>query len=252
MNNSTLDIIQKETREHADNKRLSFYEDLGPELSYSRQIFFDHPLILRCCEDVLPFLNDEFGHGIKHAKNVAIEGGAIILAESFYRDQGWARHFVLLAHIAGLLHDICRSEEDHASEGAKVSQYILKDYPLTDRDKTMISRAIELHEAFRPYTPPEDPEEFSLSASLYDADKFRWGPDNFITTLWEICDYQEWSLDRIMEKFPEGLRIIESIQDTFRSETGRVYGPEFIEAGLEIGDFVYRRLRQHNRQGPEQ
>jgi len=244
MNSSTLDIIQKEAQDCAANKRLSFYEDLAPELSYSRQIFFDHPLILRCCEDVLPFLNDEPRHGIKHAKNVAIESGAIVLAESFYQDQEWSRHFVLLAQIAGLLHDICRSEEDHATEGAKVSQHILEDYPLTDRDKAMVASAIDLHEAFQPYTPPEDPEEFFLSGALYDADKFRWGPDNFITTLWEICDYEEWSLNDIKDKFPEGLRIIESIQDTFRTQTGQVYGPEFIEAGLEIGDFVYRRLRQ--------
>jgi hypothetical protein len=242
---NTLEIIQHEAQEHARQKRLSFYDDLSPELSYSRQIFFDHPLILRCCEDVLPFLNDEFGHGIKHSKNVAIEAGAIILAETFYRDQERARHFVLLTHIAALLHDICRREPDHAVEGAKLSYYVLKDYPLTDWDKSMLHKAIELHEAFQPYTPPEDPDHFFLSAALYDADKFRWGPDNFITTLWEICDYQDWPLSQIKDKFPEGLRIIESIQDTFRTQTGRVYGPEFIEAGLEIGDFVYRRLKQY-------
>jgi hypothetical protein len=252
MNSNTLDIIQKEAQEYASHKRLSFYDDLAPELSYSRQIFFDHPLILRCCEDVLPFLNDEFGHGIKHSKNVAIESGAIVLAESFYRDQERSRHLVLLAHIAALLHDICRLEEEHAVEGARMSHYILKDYPLTDRDKGLLHTAIEFHEAFRPYTPPEDPEEFFLSAALYDADKFRWGPDNFITTLWEICDYQEWPLDKIMDKFPEGLRIIDSIQDTFRSQTGRVYGPEFIETGLEIGDFVFRRLREHVRRSAAQ
>ncbi len=252
MNSNPLDLIQKEARECASNKRLSFYDDLAPELSYSRQIFFDHPLILRCCEDVLPFLNDEFGHGIKHAKHVAIEAGAILLTEGFNRDQERCRHLVLLAHIAALLHDICRSEEEHAREGANLCHYILKDYPLTDRDKDMIHTAIELHEAFRPYTPPEDPEEFFLSAALYDADKFRWGPDNFITTLWEICDYQEWPLDKIRDKFPEGLRIIESIQNTFRTHTGQVYGPEFIEAGLEIGDFVYRRLNEATRRSTEQ
>jgi len=245
MNNNMLNIIQKEAQDYASNKRLSFYDDLAPELSYSRQIFFDHPLILRCCEDVLPFLNDEFGHGIKHSKNVAIESGAIILAESFYRDQERSRHFVLLAHIAALLHDICRSEQNHAVEGAKISHYILKDYPLSDRDMAILHTAIEAHEAFQPYTPPQDPEEFFVSAALYDADKFRWGPDNFITTLWEICDYQEWSLNMIKDKFPESLRIIESIQDTFRTHTGRVYGPEFIEAGLEIGEFVYRRLKEN-------
>ena len=239
-----LDRIQEEARDFASKKRLSFYDDLAPELSYSREIFFDHPLILRCSEDVLPFLNDDYGHGIKHSKNVAIESGALILAESFYSDQGRARHLVLLAHIAALIHDICRLEPEHAREAAQLSPQILKDYPLKDRDLAMIQSAIERHEAFAPYTPLRDPEEDLLCACLYDADKFRWGPDNFITTLWEICDYEEWSVSTIRDKFPEGLRVIESIQDTFRSPTGQVYGPEFIETGLEIGEMVYRRLKQ--------
>lgn len=242
--NNLLDFIQKEAKDYARGKRLSFYDDLAPELSYSRKVFFDHPLILRCCEDVLPFLNDDYGHGIRHSKNVAIEAGAIILAESFTESQHHCRHLVILAQVSALLHDICRLEPNHAREASNLAPRILKDYPLGDRDLEMIQTAINQHEAFQPYTPPQDPDEGLLVASLYDADKFRWGPDNFITTLWEMCDYEEWPLKKILEKFPQGLRTIESISVTFRSGTGQIYGPEFIDTGLEIGNFVYRRLKQ--------
>jgi hypothetical protein len=37
---------------------------------------------------------------------------------------------------------------------------------------------------------------------------------------------------------------IAEIKDTFRSETGRVYGPEFIDLGLKIGEKIYQFLKE--------
>jgi len=37
---------------------------------------------------------------------------------------------------------------------------------------------------------------------------------------------------------------IARIKDTFRTETGKVYGPEFIDLGLAIGEKIYRFLQE--------
>ena len=222
-----------------------FYESLAAELAFSRELFFDHPLVIRCCEDVLPFLADDYGHGIDHSKKVALEGGAIALAEARALGMDTARHLCLLSQLSGLLHDICRLDPQHAQRGAELSMRILADFPLTDVDKRMIAFAVRNHEAFRPRESSADHLEELLAAVLYDADKFRWGPDNFGTTLWEICDYEEWCLCEILMKFPEGIDRIRSIANTFRTEIGRTYGPEFIELGLNLGNRLYSILQRY-------
>lgn len=243
--NKLFKILKTEAREMASRQRPSFYEHFGPELAYSREIFFDHPLVLRCAEDALPFLHDDFGHGVEHCKNVSIESGAIILAELYHRDLALGRHLLLLAQLAGLLHDICRLEEEHAKLGADLARKILKDFPLSESDIEMVAFSISNHEAFQLSDPAPDFPAFLVSGALYDADKFRWGPDNFTTTLWKICDYQEWPLSKIVERFPQGLQIINSIGETFRTSTGQIYGPEFIDCGLKVGNYIYRRIQQH-------
>ena len=242
--NETLLKLKEETKKIISKRLPKFYTDLTSELSFAKKLFFEHPLIRRCYEDVFPFLKDQFGHGIKHAKKVAIEAGAIVLAESFVHHSKDGQHLVILAELAGLLHDICRLEDDHAYKGAELSRKILKDFPLSSFDVEAISFAIENHEAFQNKKLANDYVKDLISDALYDADKFRWGPDNFDTTLWEICDYMNWDLGKIVERFPKGLKIIDSIKDTFRTTTGQIYGPEFIEIGLEIGNFVYRRLKE--------
>ena len=242
MKNKIFEILKNETKAYSAKFNLSFYEHFAAELSYAKELFFDHPLILRCSEDVLPFLNDDFGHGVNHSKKVAIEAGALVLIECFHKDATQCRHLVLLAELCGLMHDICRLEPDHAVEGAHLAMKILTDFPLSDEEKEAIFYAIKTHEAFKPIDPPPSQEAKLLSDVLYDADKFRWGPDNFTTTLWEICDYQEWPLEKIIERFPKGIEAIKSISNTFRTSTGQIYGPEFIEVGLKIGNFVYQKL----------
>ncbi len=243
MKNSIFETLKLEAKKYASTFHLTFYDHFLPELSYSREIFFDHPLVMRCAQDAIPFLHDDYGHGVEHSKKVAIEAGAIVMAEFFHSDANLCRHMVVLAEISGILHDICRLEPDHARESSILASRILRDFPLSDRDKEMICYAIATHEAFTSSSsPPPNHLASLLSGALYDADKFRWGPDNFTTTLWEICDYEDWSLDKIIERFPKGIEIIRSISNTFRTNTGQIYGPEFIEAGLKIGNFIYQKL----------
>ena len=241
-----LEQVKREAKNLAGMQpQPRFYDRFAPELAFSKDLFFDHPLIVRCCEDVLPFLVDDYGHGIDHAKKVAVDAGAIALVEAQPWGMDQARHLCLLAQLSGLLHDICRLEPEHALRGAEVSAQILADFPLEDRDKEMIAFAIRNHEAFRPMETSADHQEELLASCLYDADKFRWGPDNFGTTLWEICDYEEWCMREILAKFPEGVERIRSIANTFRTEVGKTFGPEFIELGLSLGNRLYTLLRRH-------
>ncbi|RQD66483.1 MAG: hypothetical protein D5R98_02620 [Desulfonatronovibrio sp. MSAO_Bac4] len=240
-----LTYVREKSREMARQCNLDFYIDFAAEHSLAKEIFFTHPLMVRLREDVLPFLNDGYGHGIKHSKLVAIDAGTLgIIETKTVNNPAESKKFCILAQMCGLLHDICRLEDDHAVKAAEFSEIILKDYPLSTEDKNNIAFAVRTHEAFKTWPRGDTSSSRLLSAALYDADKFRWGPDNFITTLWEICYYEEWTLQEIIERFPAGLQMMEKIIDTFRTPTGRIYGPEFIRCGLEIGSGVYRLLKQ--------
>lgn len=240
-----LKELRRQAREMASRQPIpAFYLDCAVELQFAWDMFFDHPLILRLQEDCLPFLYDDYGHGVEHSKKVAQEACAIALVEGSALPPEDCRQMGLLAQFAGLLHDTCRLEGHHAERGAEVARMILKDYPLSDQDRERVAQAIEVHEAFRPGQElPEEPKARLLAGALYDADKFRWGPDNFVTTLWEICDYEEWSLPEITDRFPEGLSRVESVAGTFRTRTGRKYGPEMIAQGMMLGRALHEQLK---------
>lgn len=220
-----------------------FYRICAAQLETARGAFFDDPLAYRMQQDVLPFLYDDYGHGVEHAKKVAIEAAAIVLVEAGKADPERSRRLARLALLAGLLHDICRLEPEHAARGAEVAHLILQDYPLAAEDKAAVVRAVACHEAFALCDETPDPDADLLAGALYDADKFRWGPDNFVTTLWEICDYLEWPLDEVARRFPEGVERIRQVADTFRTGVGRTFGPEFIEQGLVLGQDLYLLLQ---------
>lgn len=243
MKNEILRRIKQESAAIKPESLPSFYTAMSAELASSRDTFFSHPMVLRCREDVLPFLNDEFGHGIDHSKKVAIEASALILGEAKAIGFDAARRLALMAMLSGLLHDTCRLEGEHASRGAELSLLILRDYPLTDDEKQMIASAVRCHEAFSPPMDFGHAQTQLLADALYDADKFRWGPDNFMTTLWEICNYQDWSLEQILDRFPAGLEMVSAVQNTFRTSSGKIYGPEFIEQGLVMGRKIYQIIQ---------
>jgi len=212
-----------------------FYLEREEEVALSRKWFAAEPLVEKALR-IVGEREDCLGHGLIHVRKVAIDVGALILIE-----EGGApadvrvRRFVLLAHLSGLLHDIRRSEKNHAELGADEAAAILASFPLSDEECADVAGAIRNHEAFRPSRTETGPKARLLSDALYDADKFRWGPDNFTETIWAMTAPRAIPLRELLPRFPVGMQGVERIKKTFRTATGRKYGPDFIERGLEIG-----------------
>ena len=100
----------------------------------------------------------------------------------------------------------------------------------------MIVKAIANHEAFQSNEPLESPNGQLLSDALYDADKFQWGPENFTETLWAMLALRKTeNVPLLFQRFPQSMEGIERIRSTFRTPTGKTFGPDFIDRGLEIG-----------------
>jgi len=100
--------------------------------------------------------------------------------------------------------------------------------------------AIRNHEAFRDTVTVDSREGALISDCLYDADKFRWGPDNFTDTLWDMVDFKRPSLSDFLRRYPSGMESLVLIKSTFRTATGKKYGPQFIDHGITIGDELLR------------
>ena len=223
-----------------------FYREKVNEVDDSRRLFENNPIV-QSCLDILATNESSYGHGLSHARKVAIDSGAIVLIEGIHLAKGnTLKRMVLLAHLAGVSHDIKRSHSDHAIEGAKEAEKILKGFDLGHDERKAISQAIENHEAFKPCHPLNSPTDQLLSDALYDADKFRWGPDNFREMIWDIIIPRKIPLSTVLDHFTTGLEGIEKIRDTFRTTTGREYGPDFIDIGLKIGRKLYSELRIKN------
>jgi len=218
-----------------------FYREKAREVEQSRQLY-EHHADVQTCVAILQE-NESYGHGLSHARKVAIDSGAIILIEENNGATELSLHRrVLLAHLAGVLHDIKRSSPNHAREGAKEADTILKSFDLDKAERRTISQAIENHEAFQPHHPLDTISDQLLSDALYDADKFRWGPDNFTEMIWDIIIPRKIPLSTVLDRFSAGLEGIKKIRETFRTITGREYGPDFIDIGLKIGKQLYSEL----------
>ncbi len=220
-----------------------FYRTHKKELDRSLRSFSESKVILRC-RSYLDESKLHPAHGIQHGEMVALEAGAILEIESasILRRPERTEELILCAQIAGLFHDIKRSEEDHTIKGSKETEKILSDFDLDDKYKRYISAAIRNHEAFKEVISSENEEAKLISDSLYDADKFRWGPDNFTTTLWLIMECSRISAKTLYSNFLEKMEGVGKIKNTFRTETGRIFGPEFIDLGINIGNEIYREM----------
>jgi HD superfamily phosphodiesterase len=219
-----------------------FYLHHDREMEQSRRLFEQAPMVSQCL-GIVEAYGDCFGHGLLHVRKVAIDAGAIILAEVDNAPlMADAERLILLAHLAGLLHDIKRDEKDHARAGAREASGILVKFALEERECSAIARAIANHEAFQALEALDEPLDQLLSDALYDADKFRWGPDNFTETLWAMLDARKASLAVALPRFPRGMDALRKIRSTFRTPTGREYGPDFIDLGLEIGRRFYEEM----------
>jgi hypothetical protein len=221
----------------------SFYALFKNELDTSLSIFSSNEIVQKCRS----YLDDSRlhpAHGIRHCETVAVEAGALVRIECQANNmpEPSVDAIILCSQLAGLLHDIKRMEENHTIAGSIEAEKILNDFDLDDRYRRYITSAIRNHEAFKQVLESEDESAKLISDSLYDADKFRWGPDNFTITLWLIMESSETPLKKLYDIFQEKMEGIKKIKGTFRTKTGRTYGPEFIDLGIYIGNEVYKEI----------
>lgn len=220
----------------------SFYTAHRGELESSASSFRDNS-VLHACRAHIDEARLHPAHGLSHCEKVAIEAGAIVLAERAGEHAG-TEELMSCAHLAGLLHDITRSGKDHSVTGSIEAGRILEDFGIRKKEKRYVTAAIRNHEAFREVLMSEDESARLVSDALYDADKFRWGPDNFTTTLWLMIKASGTSARTLYNTFQEKMAGIRRIKETFRSATGRRYGPEFIDFGIEIGNEIYSEMER--------
>ncbi|MDY6795577.1 MAG: HD domain-containing protein [Actinomycetota bacterium] len=226
----------------ADLGEPRFYREKSEEVAFSRGLFEENAMV-RFGMCIVEERANIFGHGLSHVRKVAVDAGALVIIEGKRRRLGKEMdRLLVLAQLAGVLHDIKRTEPDHARRGAEEAAVILKDFDIDERERLAVIQAIRNHEAFKPAEPLDEPSLQILSDVLYDADKFRWGPDNFTETVWMMVAPLQVPLADLMESFAPSMRGIERIKDTFRTATGMEYGPDFIAMGLEIGERLYQEL----------
>jgi hypothetical protein len=221
-----------------------FYRQEAAALNRSEFLFQTTPLVEELRRSVAGLLEDDFGHGMLHARKVAVEAGALAHIEG--RTGGMpgralARQ-VCLAHCAGLLHDIRRKQPNHAEQSARHAQRLMSGRPFTPGEIADICIAIRNHEAFKSTWALETREAALLSDCLYDADKFRWGPDNFTDTLWAMTVFNRPPLKEFMRRFPRGMESLARIKTTFRTPAGKKYGPQFIDLGIAAGEALCRLM----------
>lgn len=226
-----------------DLPRPLFYCRQPDAVRRSEELLKTHALILKCHAH-LDESQLECAHGLCHCEAVARDAGAIVLIEGHNRGMNQADIDPLFtaAIMAGLLHDIKRREQDHAVRGSLEAEKILKTLSVDERSRSFISYAIRNHEAFKAVCDLNDADGCMVSDALYDADKFRWGPENFTGTLWIMVEDHQTPPEVLYGSFKEKMNGIEKIKETFRTGTGKQYGPEFIDQGLTIGNAIYEEM----------
>ena len=223
-----------------------FYQDHSKLMASTEKFFNDDPVISKLRNYLSSHLDDNYGHGMEHAIKVTIEAGVLMNIEGAAKgyEEGFLQDRIRLVQCAGLLHDIKRKSKAHARVGAEHARTVLQDYPFSADEIEDVYRAIHNHEAFTDNLGIETPEGELVADCLYDADKFRWGPDNFTYTLWDMISIYNPPLTKFMERYPKGMEGIERIKSTFRTDTGKKYGPQFIDFGLAIGEELYEVIRR--------
>jgi hypothetical protein len=222
-----------------------FYHDHGLAYEASKKLFDSDLVVKKLLSFVAGTLEDDFGHGLMHAVKVSQDAGTLVHIEAQLSgyDKDRLCRLVCLVQTAGLLHDIKRKRKDHSAHAATYAKKVLKKYPFSPEEIENICGAIQNHEAFKDNIDVDTPEGELLSNCLYDADKFRWGPDNFHDTLWDMVSYFNPPLDKFMDGYPQGMEKLETIKATFRTPTGKKFGPQFIDLGLAIGEELYEVIK---------
>jgi hypothetical protein len=218
--------------------RPDFYQECIQANDLSKQLFTSNRIISQLLEFVSEHIENDFGHGIDHATKVSLDAGALLIIEcnEVGRPFSEIERKVLTVQCAGLLHDIMRKEQNHAIKGAEFARKTLRIYSLTLQEIDEACFAIQNHEAFKKRRQIATGSNTLISDCLYDADKFRWGPDNFLNTIWDMVSFYQTPLIKFIEYYPRGMEGLYRIKKTFRTDTGKKYGPQFIEIGITIGE----------------
>ncbi len=240
----TYQVLQSLSRKIASGLPTpAFFALYGSDLRCSDRALQEDGFIQQCRAQLDESLL-ECAHGLGHCEAVARDAGALVMIEG--RNRGWAQEEIdrlaPAAIIAGLLHDIKRREQDHAVRGSIEAERILAELGMDGVLRNYIGYAIRNHEAFKMTCDLGDEAGCLVSDSLYDADKFRWGPENFTSTLWTMVNDRGTPLERLHEVFQEKMKGIERIKETFRTGTGKRYGPEIIDQGITIGNAIYAEM----------
>ena len=223
-----------------------FYQDYSEQVEFSLNFFLTDPVVCELYDYVTENIEDDFGHGLAHVRKVAHDAGVLAMIEGEQLEDTGSddlKHQVRMAQCAGLLHDIKRKHKNHAKEGAVFSKKVLGQFFFAEADVIDICLAIENHEAFGDIKVCKTPAGKLLSDCLYDADKFRWGTENFTHTVWAMVSYANIPIKKFMNLYPKGISFLEKIKDTFRTPTGRKYGPQFIDLGLCVGEDIYKYIQ---------
>jgi len=220
-----------------------FYKVFSDEVTKSAEIFQADDAVQRLYGFVKKTLDNDFGHGLDHAWKVALDAGTLVAIEE--RSSDFVPQRIRLAHCAGLLHDIKRKQTDHARKGAIYAREVLAEYPFSETEVSDICTAIANHEAFKSPIEVQTVSGRLLCGCLYDADKFRFGPDNFTHTVWDMVEASNISIDQFFGLYPKGMHFLRKIKHTFQTPTGRKYGPQFIDIGLAIGEALYAYMTEN-------
>ena len=214
-----------------------FYRDFSYACELSQQYFDCDPILDQLRAFIDEQLDDDLGHGLKHITKVALDAGALMIIEGnlIGYSKIILKRNVLITHCAGLFHDLKRKHEDHSGLGAVYAKRVLKDFPFKPEEVEDVWKAIHNHEAFKQNIDITGERGKLVSDSLYDADKFRWGPDNFTDTIWNMVSYSNLPLSEFIDYYPKAMNWLKKIKKTFRTGTGKQYGPHFIDIGLSAG-----------------
>jgi hypothetical protein len=240
-------LIRKRARQIVDASPIpDFYRDQAEANRFSREYYSKNSVVQRLRSHVAGMMDDNLGHGLHHAEKVSLDAGALvmIICRTEKKTIEAMERLLLLVHSAGLLHDIMRKKQNHALESAEYASGLLVSYPFTDEEILDICQAIRNHEAFKTLSGDLSKNGHIVSDCLYDADKFRWGPDNFTHTVWDMVTNAKIPLKVFMSHFPRGLETVGRVRETFRSEPGRHYGPQFIDIGMDIGHKLYDVIKE--------
>ncbi len=250
MNEITRKLQLEAERMASKHPLPAFYTRFKAPLAVARRLFYNHPGVVRLRGIVEPEYNETLGHGVHHSSRVSIDCAALIHIETDgnHMEASAVERLMVIGIYSGVLHDISRDEQNHAQCGARKAREFLRDFSLSHEEIICVSEAIRNHEAFTSTNSSTREWARLVSDCLYDADKFRWGADTFTHMLWHMMDYQNITPRELIGKFPWGMSGAAKILETFRTATGRQFGPEIVENGLEIGREIYHYLLEHFRE----